>query len=149
MQPKSAEAYAGLTRVFLKQKKAQQARDTISKGLAVVDSAPTRVALGEVLFREGKLTEAESEWLSVVNSGHTDARAHLGLARVSKAATEYKQAKAEIDKARALDPGDPDIELNWISFLRPSEQVLYLENYLSHGIIESTPERLNSQLPPG
>ena len=75
VQPKSAEAYAGLTRVFLKQKKVQQARDTISKGLAVVDSAPMRVALGEVLFREGKLTEAESEWLSVVNSGHTDARA--------------------------------------------------------------------------
>jgi len=132
VQPKSAGAYAGLTRVFLKQRKVQQARDTISKGLAVVDSAPMRVALGEVLFREGKLTEAESEWLSVVNSGHTDARAHLGLARVSKAATEYKQAKAEIDKARALDPSDPDIELNWISFLRPSEQVLYLENYLSH-----------------
>lgn len=132
VQPKSAEAYAGLSRVFLKQKKAQQARDTISEGLAVVDSAPIRVALGEVLFREGKLAEAESEWLSVVNSGHTNARAHLGLARVSKAATQYKQAKTEIDKARALDPSDPDIELYWVSFLRPSEQVLYLENYLSH-----------------
>lgn len=72
VQPKSANAYAGLTRVFLKQKRVQQARDTIFKGLAVVESAPMRVALGEVLFREGKLAEAESEWLSVVNSGHTD-----------------------------------------------------------------------------
>jgi TonB family protein len=113
-QPKSAEAYAGLARVYLKQKKVQLARDTISKGLAVADSPPIHVALGEVLFREGKLTEAEQEWLSVINSGHADARAHLGLARLSIASTQYKQAKTEIDEAHRLDPDDPDIQFYWI-----------------------------------
>ena len=116
-QPKSAEAYAGLTRVHLRLKKVRLAHDTISRGLAVVDTPPMRVALGEVLFREGKLSEAESEWLSVVNSGHSDARAHLGLAHLSTATTQYNQAKAEIEKAHALDPSDPDIELDWLRSL--------------------------------
>jgi Flp pilus assembly protein TadD len=70
-----------------------------------------RVALGEVLFREGKLPDAEREWLNVINSGHVDARAHLGLARLSAATTQYKQAKSEINQAHALDPSDPDIQL--------------------------------------
>ena len=77
VQPKSGEAHAGLARVYLKQKRVQQAHETIFKGLAVADSPTMRVAQGEVLFREGKLPEAESEWLAVINSGHADARAHL------------------------------------------------------------------------
>lgn len=130
-QPKAADAYAGLTRVYLKEKKVQQARDTISKGLEIVDSVSMRVAFGEVLFREGKLAEAENEWLKVIDSRHEDARDHLGLARVSAASTQYAQAKTEIDKAHAIDPNDPDIEFYWLQFLRSSEQVRYLEKYLS------------------
>jgi len=113
-KPNSATAYVGLTRVYLKQKKFREAHETISKGITVTDSPPMHVALGEVLFREGKLSEAENEWLAVINSGHADARAHLGLARVSAAATQYKQAKREIDEARRLDPADPDVQFYWI-----------------------------------
>jgi len=112
-QPRSAEVYAGLARVYLKQKKLQQARETLSKGLMSADTAVIHVALGEILFREGKLPEAETEWLNVVNSGHSDARAHLGLARLSAATARYKQAKKEIDEAHKLDPGDPDIQTYW------------------------------------
>jgi hypothetical protein len=113
-QPISTEVYAGLARVYLKQKKLREAHETVSKGLALADSPTLRVAQGELLFREGKLPEAESEWLAVINSGHADARAHLGLTRVSAAATQYKQAKKEIDEAHRLDPGDPEIQLYWI-----------------------------------
>jgi len=113
-QPISDEAYAGLTRVYLKQNKLREAHETISKGLTVADSAPKHVALGEVLFRDGKIPEAEREWLGVTKSGHTDARAHMGLARVSAAAAQYKQAKREIDEAHRLDPDDPDIQFYWI-----------------------------------
>jgi predicted aspartyl protease len=72
-----------------------------------------RVALGEVLFREGKLVDAELEWLNVVDSGHNDGRAHLGLVRVSAAATQYRQAKQELDEAHQLDPDDSDIQYYW------------------------------------
>jgi tetratricopeptide (TPR) repeat protein len=140
-QPRSGEVYAGLTRVYLKQKMVKQAQETVSKGLAVADSPTIRVAQAEVLFREGKLAAAESEWLAVINSGHADARAYLGLARMSTATTLYEQAKREIDKAHALDPSDPDIQLYWIHSLGPSEQVAYLEEYLSHESSDSAEER--------
>ncbi len=73
--PKSPEAYSGLTRVYLKQKNVQQAFETVSMGLQMADSAPVRVALGEVDFRQGKISEAEREWANVIISGHPDARA--------------------------------------------------------------------------
>jgi len=50
----------------------------------------------------------------VTNSVQVDARAHLGLARVSAAAAQYKQATREIDEAHRLDPDDPDIQFYWI-----------------------------------
>jgi tetratricopeptide (TPR) repeat protein len=113
VQPRSGEAYAGLAHVYLKQKRIQLAKEIISKGLSVADCPTIRVAQGEVLFREGKLLEAETVWLGVINSGQAIARAHQGLARVSAAASQYKQAKREIDEAHSLDPNDPDILLHW------------------------------------
>jgi len=62
-QQKSDDAYVGLTRAYLAKNKLQEARDTISKGLASADSPPMHIASGEVLFREGKLQEAEAEWV--------------------------------------------------------------------------------------
>jgi len=82
----------------------------------------------------------------VINSGHADARAYLGLARMSTATTLYEQAKREIDKAHALDPSDPDIQLYWIRSLGPSEQVAYLEDYLSHEGSDSAEERTCSSV---
>src|ERR1700732_2349172 len=45
--PNSPDGYAGLTRVYLKQKNLQQAFETISTGLEVAGSAPVHGALGE------------------------------------------------------------------------------------------------------
>ena len=54
--PKSGEAYAGLTRVYLKQEKVQTAFETASKGVSEVSDSPaTHTALGEVYFRQGKI----------------------------------------------------------------------------------------------
>jgi hypothetical protein len=89
------------------------------------------VALGEVQFRQGKISEAEQEWVKVINSGHMDARAFLGLARVSDAVAMYQRGKTMIDKARELDSSDPDIERHWIGTLSRSERIKYLEKYLA------------------
>jgi tetratricopeptide (TPR) repeat protein len=126
-KPNSAEAYAGLTRVYLKQKNVQLANETISKGLQVADGPAVRVALGEVYFRQGKIPEAEHEWVTVINSGHGDAHAYLGLARVDRALSLYKKAKDMLDKAHQLDPSDPDIRRYWIDTLSRAERIQNLE----------------------
>jgi tetratricopeptide (TPR) repeat protein len=53
-RPKSPDAYAGLTRVYLMKEDVTQAYETVTKALQVTDSWPVRVALGEVYFRQGK-----------------------------------------------------------------------------------------------
>lgn len=131
LNPNSAEAFAGLTRVYLKAKNVQQASDTISKALQVNDVPQLHVALGEVYFRQGKISPAEHEWVQVVNSGHADARAYLGLARVRWALSMYKSAAAMLEKAHSLDPSDPEIRNYWTDKLSRAERIKYLEEFLA------------------
>ncbi len=140
-RPKSPDAYAGLTRVYLKKKDVARADETVTKGLEVSDSWPVRVALGEVNFRQGKITEAEKEWVGVINSGHPSARAYLGLARVRWAIAMNKTAKAMIDKAHELDPHDADIQKYWVRTLPRAERINYYENYLAGPNASSEEER--------
>ena len=127
----SPDAYAGLTRVYLKQDRVQDAYDTVSRGLNLSDSPSLRVALGEVYFRQGNIFEAEQVWAKVVNSGTANGRAYSGLARVADAVSLHRKAKAMIDKAYALDPGDPEIRRQWISTLTRSERIRHLQEYLA------------------
>lgn len=131
-KPNSSEAYASLTRVYLKQKNAPKADEIISKAVQAADSPVVRVALGEVYFRQGKIPEAEHEWVNVINSGHADARAYLGLARVDKALSFYKKSKDMVNKAHQLDPNDPDIQRYWTATLSRSERIRNLEEYLAN-----------------
>lgn len=131
VMPKSPDAYAGLTRVYLKKKNVQQAADTVTKGLQLVDSPVEHVARGEVYFRQGRISEAEDEWINVINSGRQDARAYLGLARVRRALCMYKSSRDIIDKAHELDPSDPEITRWWVGKLSRAEQIKYYEQYLA------------------
>ena len=130
-QPKSADAYVGLTRVYLKKKDVQQASDTINKALTNADAAGVHVALGEVYFRQGKIPDAEKEWLDVANAGSRDAHVYLGLARVRRASSMYKSAQAMIDKALQLDPTDPDIRFLSANKLNRHDRIKFLEEYLA------------------
>jgi tetratricopeptide (TPR) repeat protein len=130
-KPKSPDAYAGLIRTYLKKKDLPQASDTAAKALQVVDSVPVHVALGEVYFRQGKIPEAEQEWVKVVNTGREDARAFLGLARVRWAISMYKSGWTFIDKAHQFDPSDPEISRLWVGKLPLAQRIKYLEDYLS------------------
>jgi tetratricopeptide (TPR) repeat protein len=140
-RPSSPDAQAGIARVYLKQEKIGEASQTIAQAIAHSDSPHLRVVLGEILFRQGKITEAEKEWVDVVNSGHPDARAYLGLARVRQALAMYKTAKRMIDKAHQLDPKDPEIQRFWIGTLARTERIQYYEKYLAGPNNSDTDER--------
>ena len=88
--PNLQTPYAGLTRVYLKQKNVILAAETLAKGQALNDSPRLRVALGEVYFRQGKIHDAEQTWAQVINSGHLEPRAFLGLARVRGAVALFR-----------------------------------------------------------
>ena len=129
--PTSPDAYAGLTRVYLKKKDVKQAHETATKGLGTADASVLRVAVGEVYFRQGEIHKAESEWVNVINSGHPDARAYFGLARVRAAISMYKSSRTLIEKAHQLDPQDPEIARMWAAKLNREDRIKYLEDYLA------------------
>jgi len=129
--PPSPDAYAGLVRTYLKKKDVQQAYDTATHALQVVDSEPIHVALGEVYFRQGRIHDAEEEWVKVINSGRQDARAYFGVARVRMALSMYKSAWTLLDKAHTADPSDPEIQKLWTQRLNRAARIKFLEEYLA------------------
>jgi len=144
-KPKSPDAFAGLTRCYLKKKDVTQAYQAVNQALVAADAWPVRVALGEVYFRQGKIPEAEKEWVGVINTGHQAARAYLGLARVRWAIEMNKSAKAMIDKAHELDPADPEIGRSWVGTLPRAERIKYYEKYLAEPNDSDAEERGNLQ----
>jgi len=130
-RPNSPDALAGMVRVYLKQKNVDLAARTAEQGLKLTDAPRIHVAQGEVLFRQGRIHAAETEWINVINSGYPEARAFLGLARVRNALAMYKGAKDMLDHAHQLDPNDPDINDAWIGVLSRAERIAYLEKSLA------------------
>jgi len=129
--PQSADAYAGMVRVYLKQKKVDEAAKAADESMAHLDHPRLRSTRAEVWFRQGRITDAEREWVQVVNSAYPEAHAYLGLARVRNAVAMYKSAKQMIDKAHQLDPDDPDIQQAWVDTLSRAERIKYLEDSLA------------------
>ncbi|HLW98444.1 MAG TPA: aspartyl protease family protein [Candidatus Acidoferrales bacterium] len=108
--PNSAQAFTGLSRVLLRLKRIDDSYAAAAKAVQLLpDLSDAHVALGEVYFRQGKLTDAENEFLTQVRANSSNARAFLGMARISEAASFHKQAKDMIDRSYALDPHDPDV----------------------------------------
>jgi tetratricopeptide (TPR) repeat protein len=130
--PNSGEAYAGLARTYLKQEKVELAFETASKGVAQAPgSLPAHTALGEVYFRQAKMSESEKEFLTSVNRPHPDARACLGLSRLYDAYSLHARARTMLNRAHQLDPGDREIQRRWARTLKRQEQIEWLERYLA------------------
>jgi len=145
---KSSDAYAGLVETLLKLKDIEGARATIDKAIHNADSPKVRVALGEVEYREGSLGSAEREWIDVVNSDHPQARAYLGIARLSTAFSLHKRARTMIERAYNTDPADADARKAWMSTLPRSQRLKFLEAYLAQNNAddEETQTRLKQYL---
>ncbi len=144
-KPNSPDAYAGLIRTYLKKKDVQQAADLATQAIQVADATPVRVALGELYFRQGKIHDAEEEWVKVINSGHQDARAYFGLARVRWSIAMYKSGWTMIDRAHTLDPSDPEIQQAWAQKLSRAERIKFLEDYLAGDNNEDADSRSSMQ----
>ena len=80
-------AYAGLTRVYLRQKRTTDAYAALNRATSSLPNHDVHVALAEVYYRQGKIVEADRELVTVVNSGARTARAYLDLARIAETAS--------------------------------------------------------------
>lgn len=130
--PKSGDAYAGMSRVLLKQEKVAEAEAAARKGIDMdAKSDDAHVALGEVDFRKGFIAQSQLDFVEGLKINLKNARAFLGRAKVFRADSNYKHAHDFIDQAYALDPADPDIRRFWLNTLRRPERIAELEKYIA------------------
>jgi tetratricopeptide (TPR) repeat protein len=129
--PNGASAYVGLARTYIKMGKIEDADIAAAKALELApDLTDAHVARGEVYFRQGKIGEAEQEFVAMIRKGTLNGRAYLGEGRVSTASSFYKQAKYLFNMAYGLDPTDPEIRrARAATFTRP-ERIKDLEKSL-------------------
>ncbi len=140
----SPEAYTGIVRCYLRQDKVRDAAETLEKGLhAKPSDSGLKVAQGELLFRQGKIGEAEKTFVQVINAGDAPARAYLGLGRVSSAVAMYAREYRLIVRAHELDPGDQDIQKEWMGTLSRGDRIKSLESYLTQPTSDDADTRRN------
>ena len=129
--PDPGVGYAGLAHVYLRQHKIADAFTAAKEAVTISPKLPdAHVALGEVLYRQGKIDQAENEFLTVINSGAKNAQAFLDLARAERAASYHLQAKAMIGMAHRMAPDDPAVRSAWLSTLPREEQIKQLQAQL-------------------
>jgi tetratricopeptide (TPR) repeat protein len=129
---KSAAAYEGAVRCYLKQDLVQQAWTTAQEGLKQApEQSLTHSAMGEVLFRKAKIEEAQREFITAYNLSDRDARAPYGLYRVYRSASYYARAKQMLETAHAIDPQYPDIHRAWMATRPRKEKIAALEHSLA------------------
>ena len=113
-----------------------------------IDRAPAIVAMGEVHYRQGKIPEAELDFLKPLQACNLDARAYLGLNRIYRVTLNWKRAKTNIDQAYKLDPADPDIRRAYLATLGGAERIKALQEYLAGDTDDDAEarERLQNEL---
>lgn len=140
--PKSALAYVGLTRVYLRQRRVADADAAILKARELapqLDAA--KVALAEVRFREGRIGEAEALVTPLVKTNTPEARAYFCLGRIYWASSFYQHAKLMFDFANQHDPDDPEIRKRWLFTLTRKERIAALKGFLEEENGEDPDER--------
>jgi hypothetical protein len=58
-----------------------------------------------------------------------EARAHLGLAHLYRAAFHEQRAKTALDKTHAIDPKDPEINGDWQETRPAAEKIRLLRDF--------------------
>jgi tetratricopeptide (TPR) repeat protein len=142
--PDSGEAFAGLVRSLLDERKLVDAEQTARAVLQTVpQSAAVQAANGDLLFRQGKIEAAESAYRRSLALDEKLARGWFGLARVAQISSNNRSAKRAVFRAHELDPADPDVYESWADRLPPNERRKAIEHLVDHsGHLD--PERLNS-----
>lgn len=109
---------------------AEQAQAALS---AHPESAAANTAQGEVLFRQGKIPEADKAFAKATQLDPCYAPARMQIARVARVSSMYATAQKAITVAHALNQRDPDITYAWIHTLPRKQQVAELKR-IAQGI---------------
>jgi tetratricopeptide (TPR) repeat protein len=129
---KLVPAQVGLVRSMLKQQKIDDSLDAVNKALTLTpDSAALLAVKGEVQFRRGEMSAAETSYLRAKTIDSKEARTYLGLARLYSSYSLYRKAYDLLETAHTLAPTDSEVQRAWLGMLPRKERLAALETYLA------------------
>lgn len=130
--PKLVAAQAGLVRCLLREQKVDDAFTTASSALAAQPTSPPLLAaMGDVYFRRGDMTEAETSYLKAAKTDQQLVAAYLGLARVYRAYSMYRHAYDLVQAAYKIAPNDPQVQRAWFRQGTRKQEIAAIEAYLA------------------
>ncbi len=128
----SPAAFAGLARAQLAANKLSQALSTAKAALAATPtSAEVQALTGDVLLRSGQIPEAGTAYTRALAIDGCSARGHYGMGLVNQLLARHAAADRELDLARKLSPGDPEIIATYLASLPEAGRVAPLNAFLA------------------
>jgi hypothetical protein len=128
----AAEAYAGLTRVYLKLKRPADSYSSAQNAVALGPLLATaHSALGEADFRRGDIYAAQAEFQFASKHNQADSRSYLGLYWLDQGTSNFKKSKRMIDLAFQSDPDDPQIKAAWVQTRPLPERIRWTEEVIT------------------
>ena len=125
-------AQVGLVRSELRQEKVDDAFASATAYLsAQPNSAPLLAAMGDVQFRLAKMAEAETAYMNALKADPKNVQARLGLARLYRSYSLYRQAYNQLQAAHEIAPEDPEVQRRWFGQLPRKERIAAIEAYLA------------------
>lgn len=110
LDPKSADAIAGLANLYLAAKRLPEAEDALRKYLAAdAGNARAHLVLGRVLVAEGKPEDAAAEFEKALQVSPGDTQAERELALLYAANKQFSKAEPHFRAALQKDPNDAEL----------------------------------------
>jgi predicted aspartyl protease len=114
--PAGEKAHDGLIRALIEADKVKEADAEVKAWLAASPgSAWARIASAEVLWRQGKVFEAQTILQDVSKTAGCNAQLHTDFARLLDFMGLNATAAKQLALAHRLDPEDPDITRQWLN----------------------------------
>jgi tetratricopeptide (TPR) repeat protein len=130
--PRLVPAQAGLIRAYLGDDQVDAAFDFARTSLAAQpDSASLLAAMGNVQYRRGEFSDAQTSFLRAQKIDPNLVETYLGLGRIYRAASLYRRAYEETRRAHEIAPQDAEVQRAWLALLPRGERLKALEAYLS------------------
>lgn len=125
----AAEGHACAAEAHLLWRRATEALDETKKSLAADKSnVDAKIAEGNAFALQLQDAESEAAFKEAMTLAPSDARPHLGLARLYVTTAKKDQALVEMKKAVELDPKNPDANFELAKLLpTPAEAMPYVE----------------------
>jgi tetratricopeptide (TPR) repeat protein len=117
LDPKNANAVAGVALGYLAERKVELARETAQRALELDPNAADALrTLGNIALSANDYAGAERYYKRAIAAEPGYSKSHNRLARLLLQTGRFDEARQQMLESRRLDPNDPDVQNIWMDY---------------------------------